>query len=120
MVAPPRKSTESDGHSMDGGTYGIVYANDLAREGWAAGSKFPVGSILVREKLSKPDDAVPQLVAVMVKRAPGFNTAGGDWEFLTVNGGLTKVTGRQRKGNCLDCHASQSDKDFVYPVGKGK
>ncbi|HEX6182494.1 MAG TPA: cytochrome P460 family protein, partial [Pyrinomonadaceae bacterium] len=93
-----------------------VYANELARAAFAGDLKFPTGSIIVREKLSKPDDATPQLLAVMVKRAAGFNPKGGDWEFLTVDGALTKVTERQKQGSCLDCHASQRERDFVFPV----
>ena len=108
---PSEKSKEAKGH-----TYGVVYANELARAAFAGGGKFPAGSIIVREKLSKPDDATPQLLAVMVKRAAGFNPKGGDWEFMTVDGALTKVTGRQKKGSCLDCHASQRERDFVFPV----
>jgi len=112
--APSKSGGEGDGHAES--TYGVVYANDLARAALAGDLKFPAGSIIVREKLSKPDAATPQLLAVMVKRAAGFNPKGGDWEFLTVDGALTKVTGRQKKGSCLDCHASQRERDFVFPV----
>ena len=112
--APPKFGEEGDGHNTS--TYGVVYANELARAALAGDLKFPAGSIIVREKLSKPDDVTPQLLAVMVKRAAGFNPKGGDWEFLTVDGALTKVTGRQKTGSCLDCHASQRERDFVFPV----
>ena len=112
--APTISGEEGDGHAES--TYGVVYANELARAALAGDLKFPSGSIIVREKRSKPDDATPQLLAVMVKRAPGFSPKGGDWEFLTVDGALTKVTGRQKKGSCLDCHASQRERDFVFPV----
>ena len=111
------KNKKGGGHDAGALTYGVVYANGLAHDAFAraaAGAGFPVGSVIVREKLSKPDDPAPQLLTLMVKRAPGFNPKGGDWEFLTVNGGLTKVTGRQKKGSCLDCHASQRERDFVY------
>lgn len=104
----------SETDNSKGHTYGVVYANDLARKALDGGAKFPPGSVIVREKLSKPDDATPQLLTVMFKRAPGFNPKGGDWEFLTVSGGLTKITKRQKKGSCLDCHARQSARDFVF------
>jgi Cytochrome P460 len=113
--APSEKSREEKGH-----TYGVVYANEFARAALAGDLKFPAGSIIVREKLLKPDNATPQLLAVMVKRAPGFSPKGGDWEFLTVDGALTKVTGRQKTGSCLDCHASQRERDFVFPVPAAK
>jgi hypothetical protein len=111
-----KAKAEKKGHEKGADTYGVVYANEPARAAFAAGGKFPPGSVIVREKLSKPGGATPQLLAVMFKRAAGFNPAGGDWEFLTVNGALTKVTGRQKRGSCLDCHASRRERDFVFPV----
>jgi hypothetical protein len=102
---------------------GFVYANALAREGFAKdgpNTKFPVGSVIVREKLSRETDVLPQLVAVMIKRAPGFNPKGGDWEFFIADGNLTKVRERQKTGSCLKCHSSQADSDFVYPPPESK
>ena len=109
MSAPPKDTSE--GH-----TYGVVYANDPARAALDGRTKFPAGSILVRETLSTPDAATPLRLVIMFKRAPGFNPKGGDWEFLTVDPSLAKFTGRQKKGSCLDCHASQRERDFVFPV----
>lgn len=99
-------------------TYGVVYANGFAREALAKEgfAKFPAGSVIVREKLSRETDVLPQLVAVMIKRAQGFNPSGGDWEFLTADGNLAKVRERQKKGSCLECHSSQADRDFVFPL----
>ena len=74
---------------------------------------FPIGSIIVREKLSQPN-ALPELLAVMIKRANGFNPKGGDWEFLTFEGTGVKVKSREKTGSCLDCHSRQSDQDFVF------
>lgn len=108
----------SETDNSKGHTYGVVYANEPARGALDGGTKFPAGSIIVREKLSRPDDATPQLLAVMFKRAQGFNPTGGDWEFLTVDGALTKITKRQKRGSCLDCHASQRERDFVFPKVK--
>ena len=63
------------------------------------------------------DDVKPQLVALMVKRGPGFSPKSGDWEYLVVDGGLTKVKQRQRTGACNDCHSAQRDRDFVLTLG---
>jgi hypothetical protein len=52
----------------------------------------------------------------MIKRARGFNSAANDWEFLAVDGALTKIQERQKKGSCLNCHVSQKARDFVYPA----
>lgn len=119
---PPRPPKPKKGeHEPPGArSFGVVYANDLARP-FIAGEKrgpYPVGSVIVRERLPAPEATTPDLLAVMVKRPRGFNPKGGDWEFLTVNGGLTKITRRQKKGSCLDCHASQRGRDFVFPAGK--
>ena len=78
--------------------------------------QFPRGSIIVREKLTKADDAQPQLLTVMIKRARGFNPKANDWEFLAVDGAMTKILERQKKGSCLDCHASEKARDVVYPA----
>src|SRR3712207_7680823 len=51
----------------------------------------------VSEKLSKPGDAPPSEIAVMVKRAAGFNPKSGDWEFLVVDGSLGRVRERQKR-----------------------
>ena len=103
-------------------SFGVVYVNDLAREAMTSDrpAKFPIGSIIVREKFGILDEARPELLAVMVKRASGFNPKAGDWEFLTVDGALTKIQERQKKGSCLQCHASQSERDFVFPLPKDK
>lgn len=113
----PRKK-KKEAHEGDASAFNVVYLNETAR-GAMSGErpvKFPAGSIIVSEKVSKPDDAPPELLAVMVKRAAGFNPKAGDWEFLVVNGALTEVRGRQKKGRCAECHASQRENDFVFPL----
>jgi hypothetical protein len=113
-------SRESETHDS---SLGFVYANALAREGFTKDglvTKFPVGSVIVREKLSRETDVLPQLVAAMIKRPPGFNPKGGDWEFLIADGKLTKVRERQKTGSCLKCHSSQAERDFVYPLPESK
>jgi hypothetical protein len=105
-------------HEGGGNSFGIVYANNLARQLMKAGTplQFPRGSIIVREKLLKADDSQPELLTVMIKRERGFNRAANDWEFLLVDGAASKIFERQKKGSCLDCHVSQKQRDFVYPT----
>ena len=115
--APEKQNDAKETHE-GGGSFGVVYANGPAREASNAEPVilFPRGSIIVREKLAKADDAQPQLLTVMIKRARGFNPKANDWEFLTIDGGMNKILKRQKKGSCLDCHASQQQRDFVYPT----
>jgi hypothetical protein len=77
---------------------GKVFANETALQ--AITNKvnlFPEGSILVREKLKNQNDTKPEMLAVMIKRKAGFNTAGGDWEFLLVDGPIKTLKLRQKK-----------------------
>lgn len=96
----------------------MVWVNGTGSEAMAAEepAKFPVGSVIVREKFKLKSDAQPELLAVMIKREAGFNPKGGDWEYLLVDSGLTKIRDRQKKGSCSGCHANRKDRDFVFPV----
>ena len=78
--------------------------------------QFSHGSIIVRERRATAEATQPQHLMVMIKRAPGFNPEANDWEFLSLDGAMTKIEERQKKGSCLDCHASQASRDFVYPA----
>ncbi|HVF43058.1 MAG TPA: cytochrome P460 family protein [Pyrinomonadaceae bacterium] len=104
-------------HADASEAFNVVYFNDAAEAALKGGRplKFPAGSVIVSERLSKPGDATPQVLAVMLKRPAGFSPQSGDWEFLVVDGALTKVRERQKKGSCLKCHASRRDDDFVFP-----
>jgi Cytochrome P460 len=112
---PQAKQNDSASHE-NFKSYGVVYANKLASQAYTETKSqvFPVGSIIVREKLSRPDANQPDLLAVMIKREPGFNPAGGDWLFLTVDGAASKVIKRMKKGACLECHRSARERDFVF------
>jgi Cytochrome P460 len=115
----PRWSGPKEPHD-DASDLGIVYVNDEGRKAMTAQSRFPVGSIVVREKPAKDKDAKPELLAVMIKRERGFNPAGGDWLFVTTNGEMTKLKSKQKTGECLACHRTQAKTDFVYPLGQAK
>ena len=114
----PEPKRENKGTHLDATehSFGNVYVNELGRAAMASEKPltFPTGSIIVREKLARKDDAQPQLLTVMIKRKPGFNPRGGNWEFLTADGATKKVRERQKTGSCLNCH-SQAAKDFVLP-----
>lgn len=116
--SPPVSTSKQNETTHEDGSnsYGVVYVNSLARELVKADPPipFPTGSIIVREKLAKAGDTQPLLLTVMIRRARGFNPNANDWEFLAVNGAMNKILERQKKGACVDCHASQQQRDFVY------
>jgi len=74
----------------------------------------PVGSIIVREKLSTETAASPEVLVVMVKRQKNFNAKANDWEFLTLSGDMNKILKREKDGKCRACHASEAKNDFVF------
>jgi len=102
----------------DSSSFGVVYANESASKAYSASPlrPFPVGSILIREKLATATAQNPQVLTVMIKREKGFNPKGGDWSFLTVDGAATKVKSRKKGGECLECHQSARDRDFVFEL----
>jgi hypothetical protein len=62
----------------DSSSFGVVYANESASKAYSASPlrPFPVGSILIREKLATATAQNPQVLTVMIKREKGFNPKG--------------------------------------------
>lgn len=110
--------------------FGEVYVNEIGRDVMmkAKTSSFPIGTIILREKIpaiidlyevkneSKEvkDNRKPELLAVMVKREKGFNPENNDWEFLVLEGDASKIRQREKTGSCQACHAQQKENDFVF------
>ena len=112
----------STGVVVDGSTnphrnkYLTVYVNELGRKAMLSKKEpnFPVGSVIVKEKLAAPDSQVPELLTVMIKQKAGFNAAAGDWEYMVVDGTGTKLAGRGNLANCESCHVARQKTDYVF------
>jgi hypothetical protein len=117
-ILPPKEvKTEESPHEKGDQTFARVFANELAaNEIYKDVPHFAPGSMIVREKLLKAEDAKPELVTVMVKREKGFSAKTGDWEYLVVEGGLDKIKQREKTGSCSKCHASAENTDFVFKI----
>ena len=90
-----------------------IYANDSAAKSIAAkGAEFPVGAVIVKEKLAEGENPVAG-VGGMVKRAKGYDPANGDWEFFYYTPGGEFTTGKL--ANCVDCH-NGGKRDHVFSV----
>lgn len=76
--------------------------------------KFPVGSVIVKEKLASEKSSAPELLTVMVKREADYNPSSGDWEYLVTDGKGEKVTAQGKLETCAACHLTQKAQDFVY------
>ena len=95
-----------------------VYVNSIGKDEMMTkkNPKFPVGTVIVKEKLSSPESQTPELLTVMIKREKGFNPEVGDWEFMTLDGEATKVTSRGKLENCQACHLDYEQNDFVTRI----
>ncbi len=109
------KPGKSSSHKEEFDSFGIVYVNETARHPLFDEKKpqYPIGSVIVREKL-KQENAAPELLAVMVKREKGFNPKANDWEFLLLDGDAGRIRERQKTGSCRDCHTHEKKIDYVF------
>jgi len=122
MADPPNRARVSSepknagAHKDSSSFFGVVYTNEVARHALLNEKRpqFPVGSIIVREKLSQATDAKPLLLIAMVKHARGFNDKANDWEFLVLDGSASTIQRREKVGDCLACHKEQKKTDFVF------
>jgi hypothetical protein len=97
--------------------FGSVYVNAVGHPMFMSKNvtRFPEGSVIVREKLfSDLNSSIPVLLTVMLKRSAGFNPAGGDWEYMVLNGAGTTIQERGQLGSCQSCHARQKETDSVF------
>lgn len=113
--ANPKSKEPKNPHEKNGMTFGVVYANDLAKaEIEKDKPNFPVGSIIVREKHLSAESEMPETVIAMVKREKGFSKKTGDWEFFTFSGADLKMQTRETRGDCANCHAQVEKTDWVF------
>jgi hypothetical protein len=95
-----------------------VYVNEKGRRAMMEEREplFPVGSVIVKEKLAAKDAASPELLTVMIKRGRGFNPQSGDWEYLVTSGAGTEVEARGRLQSCQACHEMHKGTDYVSRI----
>lgn len=98
--------------------YLYVYVNAIGKEAMTKQKTphFPVGTVIVKEKLTKPDSREPELMTVMVRHEKGYNPDNGDWEYLVFNGKGTKVTAQGKLEKCQSCHSKSGPgtTDYVF------
>ncbi len=105
-----------------------VYVNALAQEPMIAqkSPRFPVGSVVVKEKLpliesknqktGKPQQKIgakPELLTVMIKRERGYDVPNGDWEYLVTDGTGKRVSQRGQTEACQSCHQPYQKTDYI-------
>lgn len=75
--------------------------------------RYPEGSVVAKVKL-REGSSEPAAVAFMVKREPGSNPAGRDWEYLLFEGKPLKLSARGALSTCQGCHGEQEYTDGLY------
>jgi hypothetical protein len=82
-------------------------------------SRFPVGTLILKQKLAGKSFESVVLYTGMLKREMGYNADCGDWEFFTMSADGRSVTSRGRLESCMACHKGYASSDFVtksYPI----
>ncbi len=83
--------------------------------------RFPVGSVIVKQKLplikskgkTQRISLSPELLTVMIKRAPGYDKANGDWEYMATDGPGQHASQRGQVESCQNCHRPFEKTDYV-------
>jgi hypothetical protein len=111
-AAPNLKITSTANPHID--KFITVYVNDIGKAAmFSQNPKFPVGSIIVKEKLPTPT-ANPELMTVMIKQQSGFNPESGDWEYLVLDPVKSSIVERGKLERCNSCHLEKKDSDFIF------
>lgn len=77
-------------------------------------SPYPVGTTIVKEKLSNPEAEKPFAVAAMIKREKGYDPDHGDWEYVYTTLGENPETQRGKISSCIACHRIKAEQDYLY------
>ena len=112
---PTREERNLEDQNPHRDKFVVVYVNATGRNAMMEQKwpRFPVGSVIVKEKLTTKESATPELLTVMKKREPGYDPNKGDWEYFVFDG-----TGRDMKASgklekCQGCHLEERHTDFV-------
>ena len=92
-----------------------VFVNPVGREAMMSKQtpKFPVGSMIVKEKHGSVESMMPEVLTVMIKREAGYNPESGDWEYLVLDGAASRIVERGKLTRCSSCHDAYERSDFV-------
>ena len=101
-------------HNPHGDKYVHVYSNGLGLKTIQSGDgKYPIGSIIVKQKFSDETGANTELFTVMRKMDKGYDASNGNWEYSVLNADASLVLSRGKTDSCIECHADYSSTDYV-------
>jgi hypothetical protein len=95
--------------------YVTVYVNEVGKNAMLHKKypDFPIGTVIVKEKLPSREGGAPELLTAMRKREQDYNPSAGDWEYLVYDGAGTNVEDHGRLETCVACHGMYRRTDFV-------
>ena len=97
-----------------------IYMNEAAVAAFQQNTRYPVGSVVIKEKKRfgyRTKDrqgwqGTGYGVGGMIKRATGFNSQHGDWEYFYFEDLQHIESGKM--DSCIQCHSKAADSDFVF------
>ena len=96
--------------------YITVYVNEIGKSAMMTQKNpvFPVGTVIVKQKMKTENPKTTELSTVMVKREAGYNPGNGDWEYAAINAKATKTTSVGKIEHCQKCHSEKKKTDYVF------
>ena len=114
-VKTPAQIGESEEHIELTDRFIRVFVNKKGKAAmFAMTPHFPVGSVVVKEKLPDEKSRKPELLTVMIKREAGYDAKNGDWEYLVADGNGRKAYSRGKLAHCQSCHVEQRQTDYIF------
>jgi Cytochrome P460 len=112
---PTQAQLDLDATNPHNDKFITVYINNIGKDEMMTkkSPQFPVGTVIVKEKLTTAESKAAEILTVMIKRKKDYNPKVGDWEFLTFNGAGTETTARGKLENCQTCHLAEKSTDYV-------
>ncbi len=113
MCAAPNASQMPSPHLAK---FITVYVNPVGKAAMLEQShpKFPVGTVIVKEKYTTGVSKTPELMTVMRKHEKGYNPDNGDWEYLALAGDSRQVQAQGKIETCQSCHQQVVGNDYVF------
>ena len=90
----------------------LVYMNDLAKNSYESDTGYPVGSIIVKEKLSQSDSEAEAGVNGMLVDLGGMLKKAEGWQYFYIEKG--RLVELANLSNCAKCHKRAEKFDFVF------
>lgn len=102
-------------HGPHANNFGMFYMNNRAAKVFREhASAYPVGSVIVKEKLELTygENQKTTGLAGMVKREAGYDPEHGNWEYFFVDDVTPMRHGAIE--SCVTCHAKAASSDYVF------